>query len=98
MYSFLANANYHDDGDYWLKVGATSGYDQRIKQYSGPSKVERMLCVFETNNKYETETKMIEALRPHFTAVSKEWFRIPKNELDHLISILYEIKDVTLSG
>ena len=98
VYAFLAQANYTGDEDYWLKVGATSGYEQRIKQYYGPSKVERMLCVFETDNKYAAETKVIEALQPYFSAVSKEWFRIPKSELDTLISILYEIKDATSVG
>ena len=88
IYCFLAES--HQDY-HWMKIGRTTNLKQRLRSYTGPSAVKKIVGLFETESLRMTETKMLAGFSEHHEKINGEWFKIPNAELTSAKKLFAEL-------
>jgi hypothetical protein len=82
IYCFLANG-FTQDGSNWLKIGRAETLKKRLRAYTGPAGIRRLIGIFEVDSMKEAEDHMLAGFRQVFEnrKSSREWFVIPQDRL-----------------
>ena len=83
LYCFLSTSYTYHNGELfqYMKIGMTERtFEERAKQYSGPTAIKRLVATAKVPNRKVAEDMLKEVMTQKFITRRREWFLIPQDQ------------------